>query len=77
MNRLKQISMPHKFKVGDAIKWNFAGNNVPGKVIKIHTSDFDFKGATHRAGKEEPLYEVKSDKSGETAVHKEEAITKL
>lgn len=69
--------MSHSFKVGDAIKWNYAGNHVPGKVIKIHTKDFDFKGSTHHASKVEPQYEVKSDKSGETAAHTGDALTKV
>ena len=68
--------MSHKFKAGDAIKWNFAGNVVNGKIIKIHTSDFEFKGSTHRASKEDPQYEVRSEKSGETAVHTEKALAK-
>lgn len=69
--------MSHSFKVGDAIKWNYAANHITGKVIRIHTKDFDFKGSTHNASKDEPQYEVKSDKSGGTAAHKGDALTKV
>lgn len=67
--------MSHKFKIGDHVKWNSEAGHVSGKIIKIHTSDFDYKGYTHHAKMDDPQYEIKSDKSDHIAVHKEGAIS--
>ena len=68
--------MAHKFKVGDHVKWNYEAGHVSGKIIKIHSSDFDYKGYTHHASKDDPQYEIKSDKSDHVAVHKGSALSK-
>ena len=68
--------MAHKFKVGDHVKWNSEAGHVSGKIIKIHLADFDYKGYTHHATKDDPQYEIKSDKSDHVAVHKESALSK-
>jgi hypothetical protein len=39
-------------------------------------SNFDYKGYTHHASKDDPQYEIKSDKSDHVAVHKESALSK-
>lgn len=67
--------MAHKFKIGDHVKWNSEAGHVSGKITKIHTSDFDYKGYTHHASKDDPQYEIKSDKSDHVAVHKETALS--
>lgn len=67
--------MAHKFKIGDHVKWNSEAGRVSGKITKIHTSDFDYKGYTHHASKDDPQYEIKSDKSDHVAVHKETALS--
>lgn len=69
--------MEYKFKVGDHVKWNSEAGYVSGKIIKIHTADFDNKGYTHHAGKEDPQYAIKSDKTDHVAVHKGKALTKV
>jgi len=69
--------MPHKFKIGDHVKWNSEAGYVSGKVIKIHISDFNYKGYTHHANKKEPQYEIKSDKTDHIAAHKGSALTKI
>jgi len=69
--------MPHKFKVGDHVKWNSEAGHVSGKITKIHTADFDYKGHTHRASKDDPQYAIESDKTDHVAVHKESALTKI
>jgi len=66
--------MKQQFKKGDAVRWQSSGGASIGKVIEVHTKDFTFKGVKHRAAANEPLYEVKSDKSGQTAVHKGPAL---
>lgn len=55
--------METKFKVGDHVKWNSEAGHVSGKIIKVHHSDFQYKGHTHHASSDEPQYEIKSDKT--------------
>ncbi|MEJ7626897.1 MAG: DUF2945 domain-containing protein [Ferruginibacter sp.] len=69
--------MEHIFKVGDHVKWNSEAGHVTGKIIKIHTADFDYKGYTHHAGKEDPQYAIKSDKTDHVAVYKGKALSKV
>lgn len=69
--------METKFKIGDQVSWNSEAGRVSGTIIKIHTSDFDYKGYTHHATEEDPQYEIKSDKSAHIAAHKGSALTKV
>lgn len=69
--------MANKFKIGDHVKWNSEAGHVTGKIIKIHTADFNYKGYTHHAKKDDPQYEIKSDKSDHIAAHKESALSKV
>lgn len=64
------------FKVGDHVTWNSEAGHVSSKIIKVHKQDFDYKGYTHHASKEDPQYEIKSDKSGHIAAHKGSALKK-
>lgn len=64
-----------QFKVGDKVSWNSEAGRVSGTIIRIHTSDFNYKGYTHHASENEPQYEIKSDKSDHIAAHKGEALT--
>jgi len=68
--------MSKEFKVGDHVSLNSEAGYVSGKIIKIHYADFNYKGYTHHASKEEPQYEIKSDKSDHIAAHKGSALTK-
>jgi hypothetical protein len=65
-----------KFKIGDHVTWNSEAGHVSGTIVKIHKRDFDYKGYTHHASKEDPQYEIKSDKTGHVAVHKGSALSK-
>ena len=67
--------MKTQFKIGDHVRWNSEAGWVTGTIIKIHTSDFDYKGYTHHATVENPQYEIKSDKSDHNAAHKGEALS--
>lgn len=69
--------MKNAFKIGDHVKWNSEAGHITGKIIKIHTSEFDYKGYTHHATKDDPQYEIKSDKSAHVAVHKGTALKKV
>ncbi len=66
-----------KFKVGDHVKWNSEAGYVTGRISKIHTSDFDYKGHPRRASNDAPQYEIESDKTDHIAAHKETALTRI
>jgi len=68
--------MERKFKIGDHVKWNSEAGRVSGTIIKIHTKDFDYKGYTHHATRDDPQYEIRSSKTDHIAVHKGKALTK-
>ncbi|MBS1632921.1 MAG: DUF2945 domain-containing protein [Bacteroidetes bacterium] len=69
--------MTIQFKVGDHVSWNSEAGKVSGTIIKIHTNNFNYKGYTHHATKEDPQYEIQSDKSDHIAAHKGAALTKI
>ena len=69
--------MGTQFKIGDHVRWNSEAGLDTGTIVKIHTSDFDYKGYTHHASPEDPQYEIKSDKSDHIAAHKGSALTKI
>lgn len=58
-----------QFKVGDHVRWNSEAGHVSGRIIKVHVADFDYKGHTHRASREKPQYEIRSDKTDHVAAH--------
>jgi hypothetical protein len=68
------FTMTKSFKVGDHVRWNSEAGRVSGTIIAVHTRDFDYKGHTHHASKEEPQYEIKSDKTDHIAAHKGSAL---
>ena len=65
------------FAVGDHVRWNSEGGHVKGKVTKVHTKDVEFKGRTRRCSPDEPQYEVESDETGATAMHKGDALSRV
>ena len=67
--------MTHSFKIGDHVSWNSEAGRVSGTIIAVHTSDFDYKGYTHRASPEEPQYEIQSDRTDHIAAHKGSALS--
>ena len=69
--------MVKTFKVGDHVTWNSEAGHVCGTIRKVHTTDFDYKGHTHRASADDPQYEIKSDKTDHIAAHKGNALTKM
>lgn len=69
--------MSLEFNIGDLVSWNSEAGLVSGNIIKIHTSDFDFKGYTHHASPENPQYEIKSNKTNHIAAQKENVLTKI
>jgi len=69
--------MTQEFRVGDRVSWNSEAGRVRGKIVKIHRRNVDFKGYTHHASREEPQYEIRSDKTGHIAMHKGRTLRKL
>ncbi len=69
--------MAAEFSVGDHVSWNSEAGRVSGKIIKVHTADFEYKGHTRRASKDEPQYEIQSDKTDHIAAHKGSALRKI
>ncbi|MFI8186949.1 DUF2945 domain-containing protein [Actinacidiphila glaucinigra] len=55
---------------GDEVSWKSHGQKVTGKVKKKITKRTRAAGRTVDASSEEPQYEVESDKTGRSAVHK-------
>ncbi len=66
-----------KFSVGDHVSWNSEAGRVSGRIIKVHHSDFDYKGHRHRASEDDPQYEIRSDKTDHIAAHKGRVLTKI
>lgn len=61
---------------GDRVSWRSHGSTAVGKVKRKITDRTRAAGRTVDASPEEPQYEVESEKSGGTAVHKPEALHK-
>ncbi|MFI6090678.1 DUF2945 domain-containing protein [Streptomyces sp. NPDC051218] len=61
---------------GDKVTWKSHGQTVTGKVKRKIAENTETAGRTVKASKEEPQYEVESDKSGRSAVHKPGALRK-
>ncbi|WBX98008.1 MULTISPECIES: DUF2945 domain-containing protein [Chryseobacterium] len=64
-------------KKGDTVKWKFQNGETNGVITKIHTSDFIFMKRQRRASQDSPQYEVMSEKTGKSAVHKASALKKI
>jgi Hypervirulence associated proteins TUDOR domain len=66
--------MTKRFKVGDHVTWNSEAGRVSGRIVKVHAKDVDYKGYVHHASKDDPQYEIKSDKTDHVALHKGAAL---
>lgn len=73
----KKFKVMKNFRVGYHVKWNSEAGHVSGKIIKVHHSDFQYKGYTHHASSDDPQYEIKSDKSDHIAAHKGSEVSKV
>ncbi|MFF8828623.1 DUF2945 domain-containing protein [Streptomyces sp. NPDC015131] len=65
-----------KLRKGDEVTWSSHGKTVEGEVKKKVTKRTEAAGRTVDASKDEPQYEVESDKTGRRAVHKPESLRK-
>ena len=65
------------FKVGDHVSWNSEAGRVRGRIVCVHTRDVNYKGYVHRASRDDPQYEIKSDKTEHVALHKGRTLRRL
>lgn len=69
--------MPDRFKVGDHVRWNSEAGHVTGRITRIHTRDFDYKGHRRRASEDDPRYEIQSDRTDHVAAQKGSALQRI
>lgn len=60
---------------GDAVTWKTPQGETSGMITKKVTSSAKVGGHTAKASPENPVYEVKTDKSGKTAIHKSDRLS--
>jgi hypothetical protein len=61
---------------GDEVEWNTPQGTTPGKVQRQVTDEIKVGGTTLKGSDDDPVYVVKSDKSGKKAGHKAGALRK-
>ncbi len=61
---------------GEEVAWSSHGSETTGKVEKKITERTEAAGRTVDASSDDPQYQVRSDKSGRSAVHKPSALKK-
>jgi hypothetical protein len=66
-----------RYKVGDHVSWNSEAGRVRGTITKVITSEIEFKGYKVHASRDDPQYEIKSDKTDHIAMHKGSALRKI
>jgi hypothetical protein len=64
------------FEKGDHVTWNSHGSKAEGTVTRKITEETEAAGRTVEASSDDPQYEVESDRSGKTAVHRPSALDK-
>ena len=70
-------SKAKRFKRNDHVTWNSEAGRVSGRIIRVHTKDVDWKGYVHHATRDDPQYEIKSDKTDHIALHKGTALKRV
>lgn len=63
-------------KKGDKVEWETSQGKTTGTVTKKVTGEAKAGGHTAKASAKEPQFEVKSAKTGKTAIHKPDALKK-
>ena len=74
---VREMDHDEPFKVGDHVTWNSEAGHVSGRIVKVHTKNVNYKGYVHHASKDDPQYEIKSDKTDHIALHKTAALKLL
>ncbi|MGH8402290.1 MAG: DUF2945 domain-containing protein [Gammaproteobacteria bacterium] len=62
--------MTAKFKVGARVSWNSEAGRVSGRTIRVLVKAILYKDYMHHASRDNPQYEIKSDKTNHIAMHK-------
>ena len=75
--RQRSSAMTKKFKVGDHVSWNSEAGRVSGTIVKVHAKNVNYKGYVHHASRDDPQYEIKSDRTDHIALHKGGALRHL
>lgn len=65
-----------RLRKGDGVTWKSHGSSTEGTVERKITDRTEAAGRTVDASPDDPQYEVRSAKSGRTAVHKPSALRK-
>ncbi|MEU9579359.1 DUF2945 domain-containing protein [Streptomyces chilikensis] len=65
-----------KLRKGEKVAWSSHGNEAEGEVEKKITERTEAAGRTVDASPEDPQYQVRSEKSGRSAVHKPSSLRK-
>ena len=65
------------FHRGDHVSWNSEAGRVRGHILRVHTGDVDYKGYMHHATRDDPQYEIMSDKTDHVALHKGKTLRRL
>jgi len=69
--------MSHRLKTGDRVTWNTPHGMTTGTVVRRIIRDTELDGHTVAASKDDPYYEVESEKSGQHAVQPAEGLGKV
>ncbi|MEM5338080.1 DUF2945 domain-containing protein [Paraburkholderia azotifigens] len=69
--------MSHRLKTGDRVTWNTPQGVTTGTVVRRIIRDTELEGQTVEASKDDPYYEVESEKGGEHAVHRADGLEKV
>ncbi|WP_436790860.1 DUF2945 domain-containing protein [Yinghuangia sp. YIM S10712] len=65
-----------RFRKGDKVSWRSHGKNVTGVIKRLITERTHAAGRTVDASARDPQYEVRSEKTGRSAVHRPGALRK-
>ncbi|MFF9162220.1 DUF2945 domain-containing protein [Streptomyces longwoodensis] len=75
-DKKKQSKKSQDLNKGDEVTWKTHGSTTEGQVEREITERTKAAGRTVDASPDAPQYEVRSEKSGKSAVHKPSALHK-
>lgn len=73
---MSRSSPSRSLKQGDHVSWSTSQGRTEGTVVRKVTGRAHAKGHEAHASPDAPEYEVRSDRSGKTAIHRPEALKK-
>jgi hypothetical protein len=76
VEKTERIAMTQSLKLHDHVKWKTPQGETSGKIVRVITSHTKLDGHDVAASKDDPHFEVESDKSGKRAVHKGTSLKK-